>query len=399
MYGDVYNVKNMNTSIVGMGGKTRTSKSSQSETNYIYSSTVTYDDTTGLYTLVNGENKLWSDTYATGNGNQYLYTCFNETENTCSTVGYVVESTNSSTIYYVSLTGGATAEEIMDKEIIFGNNVIYDNATGQYTLTNTTTSTIRNWEDNRSTIGNGYHYTCLNETGTCSTVKYINYITSASTRSYGTIYYVELNNGINIETAVKKMTTESELTTNSKIKTAIDSWYENNMVEYTNKLENTIWCNDRTIGQYGGWDKDGSSTKYLYYQKYYDMTSNYTPKLTCENPNDAYTLSVEYGGVEGYGNNKLKYPVALLTADEIMLAGGKNSTNKTYYLYTGQNWWSLSPGYFGNYNAYGFNVTSNGDLNNYRVNISYGVRPSVSLAPGTKSLDGDGTPETPYIVE
>ena len=33
---------------------------------------------------------------------------------------------------------------------------------------------------------------------------------------------------------------------NSIVKTKIDEWYSKNMIDYTNKLEDTIWCNDRS---------------------------------------------------------------------------------------------------------------------------------------------------------
>ena len=60
---------------------------------------------------------------------------------------------------------------------------------------------------------------------------------------------------------------------------------------------------------------------------------------------------------------------------------------------------ALSPSNFNNNNANGFNVNSNGNLNNNNVNNSNGARPSVSLAPGTRITEGDGTVYDPYIIE
>ena len=40
--------------------------------------------------------------------------------------------------------------------------------------------------------------------------------------------------------------------TDSTIKTYIDDWYSKNMTSYTNKLEDTIWCNDRSISSTSG---------------------------------------------------------------------------------------------------------------------------------------------------
>ncbi len=79
------------------------------------------------------------------------------------------------------------------------------------------------------------------------------------------------------------------------------------------------------------------------------------------------------------------------------LAGGYGNT---HYLYTGQYYWALSPSHFNYNSAYGFNVSPHGILNySYFVNNSYGVRPSVSLAKGTKITGGDGSYTSPYIID
>ena len=49
----------------------------------------------------------------------------------------------------------------------------------------------------------------------------------------------------------------------STIKGVIDSWYEENMTEYTNQLENTVWCNERSISPTSnGTGKETSQTEY-----------------------------------------------------------------------------------------------------------------------------------------
>ena len=163
------------------------------------------------------------------------------------------------------------------------------------------------------------------------------------------------------------------------------------------KLEDTIWCNDRTF--YSGTlkSKDTSSTSNSYFGGYgRNGTSPYKPSVTCPEPTrDGFTVNQETGG-----NGLLKYPVGLLTADELTLAGhGWSGYCSSGYLRTGQYYWSLSPNYFDSNYAIGFYVASGGSLGNYRVYSSVGVRPSVSLAPGTKHSGGDGTETSPYIVE
>ncbi len=174
--------------------------------------------------------------------------------------------------------------------------------------------------------------------------------------------------------------------TDSTIKGAIDTWYQNNMTDYTEKLEDTIWCND------GSYRVDGS-TGYTYFGAYDRTVTTYQPSLGCINNEDKFTVN------EANGNGLLTYPVALLTADEFMLAGGLyNTSNSSYYLYTNEEWWALSPSSFSYHMAHGFNVYSDGKLDDFNVTNALGVRPTLSLFPGTKITSGDGTMERPFIV-
>ena len=105
----------------------------------------------------------------------------------------------------------------------------------------------------------------------------------------------------------------------------------------------------------------------------YNRVYNYTPTLTCSRNIDKFNVS------NSIGNGKITYPVGLLTADEVMYAGGREYySNSTFYLYTSQSWWILSP------NDISFNYITvsyyNSSLTyNSSANV-YGLRPSVSLA-------------------
>ena len=114
----------------------------------------------------------------------------------------------------------------------------------------------------------------------------------------------------------------------------------------------------------------------MYYSSY-TRRSNGTPDLSCSNNGDNRDRFTYKDTVNG--NGLLNWPVGLLTADEIMLAGGQNSSNSDYYLYTGQYYWALSPYTFNNKIAIGFYVNTSGNLNNYNVNNTNGVRPVFSL--------------------
>ncbi len=174
-------------------------------------------------------------------------------------------------------------------------------------------------------------------------------------------------------------------TTDSTIKGAIDTWYQTNMTDYTSKLEDTVWCNDRSS------KVNGSDTYFGAYERAFKTPQ---PSLACTRDEDKFTVDTKNG------NGLLTYPVALLTADEVMLAGGKFGVgNSSYYLYTNQSWLSLSPSSFGNDITYGFYVSSIGDLSSCIVDSPLSVRPALSLAPGTKIASGDGSQNSPFVVE
>ena len=167
------------------------------------------------------------------------------------------------------------------------------------------------------------------------------------------------------------------------------------MTSYTEKLEDIIWCNDRTFYSSSLVGKDfdtGASGSYFSANNRVYIT--YNPSVTCPNEErDGFTVSTTSGG-----NGALTYPVGLLTADEVMLAGGNRNSNLKYYLYTGEDYWTLSPSSFGSYSR-GFVVYDVGTLKNETAFMnSFSVRPSVSLAPGTKTFDGNGTADNPYVI-
>ena len=132
-----------------------------------------------------------------------------------------------------------------------------------------------------------------------------------------------------------------------------------------------------------------------YYASYGRNRQTYKPSVTCPNKNDAFTVNDTTKG-----NGALNHPVALLTADELTMAGsGYPGYSNKSYLYTNQIWWSLSPNSFSSTAAFEFRLLSSGFLNYISVSNSGGVRPAVSLAPGTIVKDGDGSSDTPYKVE
>ena len=190
-------------------------------------------------------------------------------------------------------------------------------------------------------------------------------------------------------------------TNNSTIKTAIDNWYASNMTSYTKYLSTTaVYCNDRELASGA---KYSISLGFLY-AAYTRLYTNKTPTYDCTNNNDKFTVDASSG------NGKLKYPIALMTADEIAYAGGVNGTNAPMWYYTNSSlesstgttdWWSLSPdGWYG-FIAYSWSVSGSDYPGNLHGNYVYnprGVRPAVSLKACVQWKSGDGSAYDPYEI-
>ena len=182
--------------------------------------------------------------------------------------------------------------------------------------------------------------------------------------------------------------------TNSTIKDTIDTWYKNNLTNYTKYLSTTaVYCNDRSTSDNTNF---GARTR---------LIANKTPSYDCTATEDKFTADTSTG------NGKLTYPIALMTADEVSFAGGLYENNaQTWYYYNSANgsstgdtwWWLLSPNSWDGSYAYVFYVygSSNpGSLDYDRVNYTFGVRPAVSLKSCVKTSGGDGSASTPYTIE
>ena len=190
-------------------------------------------------------------------------------------------------------------------------------------------------------------------------------------------------------------------TNDSNAKEKIEDWYEENMTSYANKIDDVIYCNDRSMNNTNIWNSNGEgySNEDLYYGGYlrapYNGTA--TPSLSCINKNDTFIWK------NSNGNEKLRYPVGMVTIDEAILAGGKVGYGTSYYLKSGQNYWTMSPYTFSsnNKNAVVFYIGSEGILNygNSGVGHYYGLRPVISLKPGQLITKGSGTAVDPYVIE
>ena len=192
-------------------------------------------------------------------------------------------------------------------------------------------------------------------------------------------------------------------TNDSTIKKTIDTWYKDNLVNYTKYLSTTaVYCNDRELGS-GTYSATGNQ---FYYVGYTRLGANKNPSYNCTNEYDAFSVN----------NTKaqLTYPIALMTADEISYAGGvwiKNAAT-WYYLNSkgsasiknGQNeWWLLSAASWDtDKSSVVFKVSSSQDrkaqFGAQSVQYKLHVRPVISLKKDLLYKSGDGSATSPYEV-
>ncbi|MDY5875866.1 MAG: hypothetical protein SPJ74_07320 [Bacilli bacterium] len=206
-----------------------------------------------------------------------------------------------------------------------------------------------------------------------------------------------------VEYASPSLEIATSNTTNSTMKTYLENWYKNNLSSYSDKIStNSSFCNDREIStiKSGTYQNSGyGAVPTIYgYERFYSWGGRMTgPRLTCSNVNDKFTTANNTNG-----NKKLTSPIGLITADEVNMAGARTSyKNQLFYLYTGTNYWTMSPSHFSDYGiAYEFVVMSSGELSGWRgVYSGYGVRPVINLDSSNLQFTGSGTKEDPYVIE
>ena len=168
-------------------------------------------------------------------------------------------------------------------------------------------------------------------------------------------------------------------TTNSTIKTYLDNWYTKYFNENisTSRFSQTTFCNDRNTTD--TWASTGSDIEYAPYTR-----------LTADNPTPTFECNTADVVTNNFG---------LITADEIVLAGGKlYEDNSAFYLNNNMAYWTGSPGNFVDSYSYVFNlypIFGLGIDSVYgRFNAARGV---VSLSSESKLL-GSGTYNDVYTV-
>ena len=290
------------------------------------------------------------------NYTDYKYTC-NDENTTCTDTSLImIESIRENGFSYVP-------------NHYYGSSVTWDGT--NYTLVDPVGIENYNNVNNLST----HHYMCLNVgEKSCSQVVYIFYYVSPN------FYYITLNNGTTtISAAIEDMLTKN--TTNSTIKSGVDAWYRKYLLDYDDLIEDTIYCNRRNVRDYGGWNDNGGLINRPLYFNYLSSST-----LDCSNNTDKFSINNT--------SAQLQYKVALVLMEEL------NLLNNAKIYITGNDYWLLSPtkNVFNPFIAY-VSTISNYSIDEIGVTNNKGVRPAISLKPGTEYVYGDGSMANPYIVK
>ena len=274
----------------------------------------------------------------------------------------------------------------------FANNYEFDEKNETYKLNgNMKQGTFSEMKDEFKT----YPYTCRNtsSTGSCEVLIKVNSLVSETSAKVQYYSYSSTN---------LDGTRTNEISSNAK--TQLDNWYTTNIVGQTdddgNLLTNYIvdakFCNDRSITDktYNSGYKLGRHTLYSPYTRLY-ANSNKTATLKCSSDvRDQFSIT------SIYGNGTLTYPIALITADEVALAGGKyNTKNENYYLHTNNSYWTMTSSFFDTttISAVVWDVRATGVLIPWdSVTNTIGVRAVVNVRSDVLISCGDGTMDSPY---
>lgn len=210
--------------------------------------------------------------------------------------------------------------------------------------------------------------------------------------------------GVNADIVLGSNANPAQNDTRSTMKTYIeDTWYATTMLNYTNKLEPSAgYCADRSLydSHYNPISAVDISQHNILGAYKRNENNNTTASLSCPRGDvDNYQYKESSVGI----GNELKYPAALLTADEAAFAGSgyysaySSSNNIKSFLCSGYGFSLLSPGDTSG-TAASFTLNKMGPLSSMSVNNSSGVRPAISLKHETTVLSGSGTATDPWII-
>ena len=307
------------------------------------------------------------------NYSEYHYTCGNLLS-TCNddNIRIFYGGYNSSTSAYLSS---------INNKYYYGSSVTWDGT--KYTLVDPKEFEVFMDVD----LFSHHHFTCLSPKQTsCEQVAYIYYTNIPDKQTYGSSYiygyYILLKNGeMDVKAIFNSMINDN--IHDSFAKSTIDLWYSKNMTQYTDYLEDSIYCNNRDINM-NGWDPDGGKINVYDYGKtaYYNYDEIITVDIKCNREIDRFSMDNPKA--------KLTYPVGLMSYDEMLLLGNNNARNHSIY------WHTMTPTYSASYPSMIY-VSTSGYIGS--SSGSEAIVPAITLKYDTEYISGDGSVDDPYIVD
>jgi len=185
-------------------------------------------------------------------------------------------------------------------------------------------------------------------------------------------------------------------TNNSTMKEYLENWYKTNILD--NGLSSLIadagFCNDRSIVS-----GDGVSLNNYTNFGPTDRWNKNAPSLVCPNKErDLFTTSTAT-----VGNKASRYPIGLITTDELVYAGMANGyLNKLSYIYSSEWYWTMSPSAYSPVISTSdeFGLSNDGILRTWGTATSSGaVRPVINLKSNVEITGGIGTSNDPFVIK
>ena len=294
-------------------------------------------------------------------------------------IGYMYGDTNNNQI---EESNGSYIQPGLNSTIkyYFGTDYIFDKNTNTFKLAgDLVQATITEYGEQ---YNDEEYYTCFNanSNATCEKLWHAQKYNSPTAMEVKVVTYAS--------TSYEKAHANE---VNSNIKVYLENWYKNNMMNVDNLIsKDTIFCNNRKVydsgNGYGLFDTIYSNQKII--------DSN--PDLYCPQNNDKFSVTTTKG------NGKMNNPVGLITADEVSMAGGiTGAQNTLYYLYTGTNYWTMTPAHYYYYDlAHEFYVVSTGGIGTWNMlHSEFGVRPVINLDTTKVTFTGTGTMQDPYVIK
>ena len=407
--GEVVNGKCLSNRSIHKGVVQETSELYNISNSYLYGDSFIYDTNSKKFTLTNTFTETWSD--ATYEDLLGKFTCLSN-NNTCSTIyrpnchfsntesclySYVVDDTNyeqiGTSVFNDANTGSTIANvgymtnilhknflDILDGPKKFSSSFTYNSSNNTYTLSGTIQE-FSNWNLSDYSILNNTHYTCDNMNTSCTTLYYVQSIVPSQGEA-SKYYFFALNNGKNIDDLVSEMFNDTNVNKyDSNVKSIIESWYAQYLSNYSSKIEDTVYCNNRSISNYGGYNSNGGNINRGEYNNLLFKNIYLSAELSCANLTDQFTVS----------NNKakLRYPVGLIQAEEYYHLGEALPTNTSY--------WTISPAYADSTDSYVVALDEYGYT--WKMWWPMGIRPVISINSSTTVSSGSGSENEPWIIE